>query len=234
MMHAMNPATSPPLGLPFRRDASIKCGAPLPMNRARQTARFWTAPIHRRFFHIKAALKRRSLPPWRDCRVGKRPLPFMVPMRSFETVEVLHHPASGVNRHQPGIGYGTAPTPDGRWLIVALISVNKVGVIDLASMETVRSLDVPRAPQEVLVRPDGTAAYVSCDASHQVAVIDLKNWKVERLIDAGPGALTASMWSLKGAGLFGRFLGACCPKTRGGCGGRVLSTRSTRTLTLEL
>ena len=82
----------------------------------------------------------------------------------------------------PGIGYGTAPTVDGRWLLVALIKINKLGVVDLKSMEMVRSFDVPKAPQEVLVRPDGLEAYVSCDASHRVAVLDLRNWKVSRLI----------------------------------------------------
>jgi len=46
----------------------------------------------------------------------------------------------------------------------------------------------PRAPQETLVRPDGAEAYVSCDASRQIAVIDTKEWKVKKLIDAGPGA----------------------------------------------
>ena len=51
----------------------------------------------------------------------------------------------------------------------------------------VRTLDVPPAPQEVLVRPDGARAYVSCDASAQVAVIDVTNWNVERLIAAGKG-----------------------------------------------
>jgi DNA-binding beta-propeller fold protein YncE len=56
-----------------------------------------------------------------------------------------------------------------------MININKVGVVDLQSMEVVRSLDVPKAPQEVLVRPDGGEAYVSCDASHQVAVLDLHN-----------------------------------------------------------
>ncbi len=87
----------------------------------------------------------------------------------------------------PGIGYGTAPTPDGRWLLVALISASKIGVVDLRSMAVVRSLDVPKAPQEVLVRPDGSEAYVSCDASHQVAVLDLRSWQVARLVTAGAG-----------------------------------------------
>jgi DNA-binding beta-propeller fold protein YncE len=88
----------------------------------------------------------------------------------------------------PGTGYGSAPTPDGHWLVIAIPRVNKVAVIDLAAMKVAYNLDVPRTPQEVLVRPDGAEAYVSCDASRQVAVIDAKNWKVRKLIDAGPGA----------------------------------------------
>ena len=66
--------------------------------------------------------------------------------------------------------------------------INQAGVIDQATLKVVRTFVVPKEPQEVLIRPDGMAAYVSCDASRQVAVIDLKNWKVEKLIDAGPGA----------------------------------------------
>lgn len=88
----------------------------------------------------------------------------------------------------PGIGYGTATTPDGNFLIVALIKLNKVGVIDLRTMTTIHTLDVPAAPQEVLMRPDGAEAYVSCDASGKIAVIDTKNWRVSKLIEAGPGA----------------------------------------------
>jgi YVTN family beta-propeller protein len=87
----------------------------------------------------------------------------------------------------PGLGYGTAPTADGRYLVVAVPTVNKVAVVDLHSMEVARSIDVPRAPQEVLIAPDDKTAYVSCDASHQVAAIGLADWKV-RLIEAGRGA----------------------------------------------
>jgi DNA-binding beta-propeller fold protein YncE len=72
--------------------------------------------------------------------------------------------------------------------VIAILSVNKVGLLDLKTMQLARTLDVPKAPQEVVVRPDGRVAYVSCDASRKVAVIDLKEQKVERLIDAGPSA----------------------------------------------
>jgi len=54
-------------------------------------------------------------------------------------------------------------------------------------MKVVHSIDVPAAPQEVLISPDGKAAYVSCDASHKIAVIRTSDWTVEKLIDAGAG-----------------------------------------------
>jgi len=84
-------------------------------------------------------------------------------------------------------GYGTAPTPDGRYLLVC-VGLNDVAVIDLQTMKVVRSLEVPRAPQEILIRPDGAVAYVSCDASAKIAVIDLKDWKVSNLIEVGKNA----------------------------------------------
>lgn len=85
----------------------------------------------------------------------------------------------------PGCGYGTAPTPDGKFLLVALSLDNKIAVVDLAERKVVRTLDVPKAPQAVLVRPDGAFAYASCDASGQIAVLDLKEWKVAKLVKVG-------------------------------------------------
>ena len=67
----------------------------------------------------------------------------------------------------PGEGYGSASTSDGRWLLIAVPGAHQVAVIDLGAMKVARTLDVPQAPQEVLIRPDGRVAYVSCDASHQ-------------------------------------------------------------------
>jgi YVTN family beta-propeller protein len=87
----------------------------------------------------------------------------------------------------PSTGYGTASTPDGKWLMVALRDANAVAVVNLATLQVVKTISVPSAPQEVLIRPDGQVAYVSCDQSHQVAAIGIGNWGV-KLIDAGRGA----------------------------------------------
>jgi len=84
----------------------------------------------------------------------------------------------------PGLGYGTAATQDGRRLLVAIPSTNQVAVVDLRSMQVVRRIEVDPRPQEILIRPDGKVAYVSC-AGGKVAAIDLEKWNVEKLIPAG-------------------------------------------------
>ena len=88
----------------------------------------------------------------------------------------------------PGFGYGAAPTADGHWLVIAVPSANQVAVVDLKTMKVAHVIDVPAAPQETLIRPDGKIAYVSCDASKKIAAIATSSWRLEKLIDAGPGA----------------------------------------------
>ena len=86
----------------------------------------------------------------------------------------------------PASGYGTASTRDGRYLLICLRSLNKLGVLDLTTLKLTRTLDLPGSPQEVIVRPDGKMAYVSCQK--KVAVIDIANWTVPTAIEAGNGA----------------------------------------------
>jgi YVTN family beta-propeller protein len=95
----------------------------------------------------------------------------------------------------PSWGYGTAATRDGRWLLVTILH-GQVAVVDLGTLKVARTIDLPGAPQEIVVNPDGKVAYVSCIREGQVgqvAVIDLAprdvaQWKVQSLIDAGRGA----------------------------------------------
>ncbi len=86
----------------------------------------------------------------------------------------------------PGLGYGTAPTRDGHWLLVAIPAQHQVAVVDLKTMQVARTLPMPGLPQEVLVRPDGARAYVSCLG--KVGVIDPTAWTVAGEIEAGTGA----------------------------------------------
>ena len=88
----------------------------------------------------------------------------------------------------PGLGYGSAATPDGKWLVIALPLVNQVAAIDLQTMRVAHTVTVPSRPQEVLIAPGATTAYVSCDQSGKVAIINTTNWTLQGLIDAGKNA----------------------------------------------
>jgi YVTN family beta-propeller protein len=86
----------------------------------------------------------------------------------------------------PGEGYGSAFMEDGRLLVIAVPDANAVALVDLATWQVRKTISVPPSPQEVLVRPDGQVAYVSCDRSAKVAAISA-DWNV-KLIDAGRAA----------------------------------------------
>lgn len=87
----------------------------------------------------------------------------------------------------PGRGYGTAPTPDGLWLLIAMPEANQVAVLDLQTMKVARTIDVAADPQLVRVRPDGGVAFVSAHTG-KVSVVNLKTWEVEKIIEVGNGA----------------------------------------------
>jgi YVTN family beta-propeller protein len=86
----------------------------------------------------------------------------------------------------PSVGYGTGVTADGKWLLVAMPQADGVAVVDLARFQVVKTIAVGKSPQEVLIRPDGKVAYVSCSANHQISAIQLSDWSVKS-IEAGKG-----------------------------------------------
>lgn len=101
----------------------------------------------------------------------------------------------------PSIGYGTAPTPDGRRLLVALRPTNQVGILDLATSQIESLIDVPPTPQRIVIPPARTSeedrertanderpddyAYVSCDATDVVVEIDIPAGEIRREIGVG-------------------------------------------------
>jgi DNA-binding beta-propeller fold protein YncE len=86
------------------------------------------------------------------------------------------------------LGYGTAPTRDGRWLLVAMPAADQVAVVDLNELKVAHNIKVCGSPQEVHVQPDNPAiAYVSCASTHNVGVLNLLNWTMQSTIDVGEG-----------------------------------------------
>jgi DNA-binding beta-propeller fold protein YncE len=84
-----------------------------------------------------------------------------------------------------GIGYGTASTLDGRWLVVIVPSKNMVEIVDVTKMRVMSLVETPSDPEEVLMEPDGKTAWVSCVSSHTVAELDLSTWQIKRKIVTG-------------------------------------------------
>ena len=82
-------------------------------------------------------------------------------------------------------GYGTASTLDGRWLLVCVPGPSQVSVVDLRTLRVVRTIPMPKVPHEIVISFDDKTAYVSCIRSKRVAAIDLSDWSVKSLIDAG-------------------------------------------------
>jgi len=88
----------------------------------------------------------------------------------------------------PDVGFGMTPTRDGNFLLIAHPGSDSLSFLDLHSMKVDQVIRVPSSPQEILIRPDNQAAYVSCDESKQIAVINLRSRKIEKLIEVGTGA----------------------------------------------
>lgn len=87
----------------------------------------------------------------------------------------------------PSVAYASTPTVDSRWLLVASLQTNRLFVVDLQSRKVARSFETPQGPSEILVRPDGALAYVSCVKAGKIAVLDLRNWQMQEPITLSLG-----------------------------------------------
>lgn len=68
---------------------------------------------------------------------------------------------------------GLTITPDGRWALSAMGSLDGLGVINTASLKVEKPIKVGRKPYWVAVSPDGRTAYVTNSGSNDVSVVDL-------------------------------------------------------------
>jgi DNA-binding beta-propeller fold protein YncE len=87
----------------------------------------------------------------------------------------------------PGIAYASAPTPDGKWLLVACMAKHQLLAIDMATLKIAKTFDLPASPSEILVTPDGAIAFVSCVSAGKIAVLDLRAWQLQEPVVLTPG-----------------------------------------------
>jgi YVTN family beta-propeller protein len=101
---------------------------------------------------------------------------------------------------------GLAVTPDGKLLLTANLKTGDVAVIDTATHKVLRRVPIGKNPEFLRILPDGSKAFVTYEPSStggppkhgeeeeddddkvpgQVAVIDLKKWKVVASIVGAP------------------------------------------------
>jgi YVTN family beta-propeller protein len=77
----------------------------------------------------------------------------------------------------PATVYSSSPTVDGRKLLAASPS-GKIFVIDLATAKLEESFDIPAALGELLLKPDGKFAFVSCPQAGTIEVLDIRGHKL--------------------------------------------------------
>lgn len=80
--------------------------------------------------------------------------------------------------------FGTAFSPDGRWLYVSYRSSNKIAVFDRHTLKLARTFDVGISPVGIALSPDGRWLYVSCLFAHPA---------IEQVVDTRTGAIKVSM-----------------------------------------
>ena len=78
-------------------------------------------------------------------------------------------------------------TPDNRLALVSDLDAGELVVIDVASRKEAKRLKLGRAPEGILVAPDGARAYVAVNGDDFVAIVDLKKLEVVDRIATGAG-----------------------------------------------
>jgi len=78
-------------------------------------------------------------------------------------------------------------TPDGRFALVSDIDTGEVVVVDTAARKEIRHIALGRAPEGILIPPDGGRAFVAVNGDNYVAVVDLKTWTVTKKLQTGTG-----------------------------------------------
>ena len=74
---------------------------------------------------------------------------------------------------------------DGRWIVVSNTGESSICLFDAHTQELRARLEVGGAPAHIAFSPDNECAFVACERSDEVAVVDLGRAKAIELLDAG-------------------------------------------------
>jgi DNA-binding beta-propeller fold protein YncE len=78
-------------------------------------------------------------------------------------------------------------TPDGKRVLISILSTGDLFVYDVASRKEVSRLNLGKGCAGILMDPGGSRAFVGCTAANYVALVDLKTLTVTSHLDVGGG-----------------------------------------------
>lgn len=78
-------------------------------------------------------------------------------------------------------------TPDGKLVLVSDLESGDLIVLDAASRQERKRMKLGRAPEGILIQPDGSRAYIAISGENRVDVLDLKTLEVADHIKTGRG-----------------------------------------------
>ncbi|HXO34993.1 MAG TPA: cytochrome D1 domain-containing protein [Candidatus Acidoferrales bacterium] len=76
-------------------------------------------------------------------------------------------------------------TPDGKLVVISMISKPNVAIFDRVTRKEVKRLEVGTGAEGLLMQPDGSRVYVACSPDGYVAIIDLHSFDEVGRIEAG-------------------------------------------------
>jgi len=117
------------------------------------------------------------------------------PGDSVAIIDVIRGVAVAVMRTgEDSIPTGVAIHPDGRSAYVTNYGTSTVSVIDIEERAVRDTIDVPRQPEEVAVRPDGAVLLVN-SVSGSVTTIDTATLKILATVETGGNDPSGVAWS---------------------------------------
>lgn len=78
-------------------------------------------------------------------------------------------------------------TPDGTLVLISDLESGDLVILDAASHQQRKRMKLGRAPEGILMQPDGSRAYIAVSGDNRVDVLDLKTLEVTSHIETGRG-----------------------------------------------
>lgn len=78
-------------------------------------------------------------------------------------------------------------TPDGKYALISDLDAGNLVIVDAPARKEIKRVALGKAPEGIVIAPDGMRAFVAVNGDNHVAVIDLQTWTVTKKLQTGTG-----------------------------------------------